>query len=152
MQQRLGADVFTDAIGFKVVTAFKASQVFEEHRRKVAEAEERVQRNRAQVAKAARDAHARTPKRFTKFDLQTVTINPNASDVPPVVQMTANAPAPDYDGSVMTRRPGAVDWIGGDAEGGQQIGPTRKQMEKAAAARKAERLAAKQQPIYKKGI
>jgi hypothetical protein len=140
LAHRLGADVFMVG-GFRSVTAFKAREVAEAHHRRKADAAATAARNAEQTRKFVAAQHAATPKTFTKFELGRTTIDVDP-DTLPVVKMTAQAAA-DYDGSVMTKRPGAVDWIGGAAEGGSEFGPSKAEMQKQAAAKKAERAAQK---------
>jgi hypothetical protein len=137
-------NIFRSAAGFQSCTSFSANRLIEKYAARKAEAEARQAATAERVRKFTAAKHAEIPKGFTKFGLATTVINPNGDETPAVVKMTAAAPAPDYEGSTMTRRPSSVDWIAGDAEGGQAIGPSRKQMEEAAAARKQERLRAKQ--------
>jgi hypothetical protein len=129
--------------GFRSVTAFKARQVLEDWRRRQAEDEAEAKRQ-SEAVKASHAAareraiadRANTESRVEKFGLSTITINPNPTGVLPVVAMTANADL-DFDGATQTPRPSHMDWLTGKAEGGAEIGPSRRQMNANAKAAKA---------------
>jgi hypothetical protein len=153
-------NIFRSAAGFQSCTSYSANRLVEKYAARKAEAEAEAKRA-SEEAKAQHEAararaiadRANPESRVQQFGLQMMTVSPQGPEgVPAVIAMTSKANDHDFDGGTMTRRPSRLDWLTGKGEGGSSIGPSRKQMEKAAAARKAERLAAKQQPKNKKGI
>jgi hypothetical protein len=152
-------NIFRSAAGFQSCTSYSANRLVEKYAARKFEAEAEAQRA-SEEAKArhaasrerASAARKDTSSRVEKFGIQMMTVSPQGPEgVPAVINMTARADK-DFDGGTYTKRPGVMDWLTGKGEGGSSIGPSRKQMEKAAAARKAERLAANQQSKNKKGI
>jgi len=124
-------DIFTDAPGFRVVTAFTASRVLELHRSREAKAQATAARNNDLSRRAVDRLHADLAagverdgdpaSKVQKLGLEFTTIDVNP--VPAVASMLARAPAPQYEGSTMTPRPSRLDWLTGKAEGAGTFGP-----------------------------
>lgn len=123
VERELGAAHIFMHSGFRSTTPFRARALLEEHHRQKAEAARLAARNQERLEKFCEAQRAAIPKGIVQYGLTTTTIDPGPADVPPVVRMTAGAAA-DYEGSVMTKRPGRLDWMLGRGEGGGTFGPS----------------------------
>jgi hypothetical protein len=151
IERALGAERVFRYGNFRCTSAFAASEVIAEYgRRKAQAAAEAAKRSAEALARheetraAALAEKQNTEARVVKFDLQTRPI-PGYMDagISPVVQMTAQAGAADYEGATATPRPSRLDWLTGRGEGGGSLGPSPAAVLKAAAQRRAERKAKK---------
>lgn len=129
--REIGAENVFMAGGFRCVTAFRAREMAEAHHAKKEKAAEVAARNEEQVKKTVREAHARIPKGFQKFEIATARIEPAGDGVPAAARMMAQADPPDYDGATMTRRPSKFDWLTGKGDDGATIGPSREEIQAA---------------------
>ena len=124
-------DVFRDAVGFRVTTAFNASRVLELHRSREAKAQALAARNN-ELSRAAVDRlHASLAagverdgdpgSKVQELSLQFAKID--VSPIAAIPAMLAKEPPPQYEGSTMTPRPSRLDWLLGKAEGAGTFGP-----------------------------
>jgi len=124
-------DIFRDATGFRVCTAFTASRVLELHRAREAKAQALAARNN-ELSRAAVDRlHASLAagverdgdpgSKVQELSLQFAKID--VSPIAAIPAMLAKEPPPQYEGSTMTPRPSRLDWLLGKAEGAGTFGP-----------------------------
>jgi len=131
-------DIFRDATGFRVCTAFTASRVLEIHRGRQAKAEALAARNNELSRRAVDRLHADISggverdgdpsNRVQKLNLEFATVDVNP--VPAVAKMLASEPPPQYEGGVSTPRPSRLDWLTGRGEGAGDFGPSREQIQR----------------------
>jgi len=131
-------DTFTDSIGFKVCTAFKASQVLKAHRERQAREQALAARNNERTRAAVDRLHADISggverdgdpgSKVQALNLEFLTLD--VSPIPAAASMLAKEPPPEYDGAVSTPRPSRLDWLTGRGEGAGTIGPTREQIQR----------------------
>lgn len=112
LAHRLGRDVFVDSVGFRVCTAFRASELFRERERQ----------REALARRTAEAAERRRPPVPAGVDL---TVPEGLT--PAQAMVAADGPAL-YEGGVHRPTPGPLDWQFGSGEGGGTFGPTRRQM------------------------
>ncbi len=128
LEREVGADNVFMHGGLRSVTGFRARELAEAHHARKAEAARLAKRNQEQLQAYHAAQHAAIPKGFTKFEMGRVTIEPGGGDgVPAVVRMTAGSDK-TFEGGTYTKRPGKFDWLLGRGEGGEQIGPTKRQL------------------------
>jgi len=131
-------DVFRDAVGFKVTTAFNASRTLELHRAREAKAQALAASNNARTRAAVDRLHADLAEgverdgdpgsKVQALGLEFLTLD--VSPIPAVAKMLASSPPPEYQGAVSTPRPSRLDWLTGKGEGAGTIGPSREQIQR----------------------
>lgn len=129
---RLGRDVFRDSVGFRCVTAFRASRLFTERDRRLEEVARRQKETRERLRAGNEANPVMRGVRITAPE-----------GMPPVAVLTASAPAV-YDDPAFRPIPSRLDWQFGTQGDGASIGPTPQEVRAAAQQRAAERRRAKE--------